>query len=235
MIWTRSANSHTGWRLSSCRIKAGQMTASDHAQQRPQRFPLRERGRPQMDSCRSFRRLAKAKASSNDAARLCCLIICQPGGRQKIGSPCWEEALSTERVERRRLAAILAVRRAPAEGRRHPVGCAHRRSDPVAPIPLGALRRGVRDARHTLLAGAMSLRQPVSERDDFDGLVGYAGLAPGVARFWRRPALVGRSFRGQDRTMPRITARSAGRSGARRSADPVHITSGCACEVLGRH
>src|SRR5690242_21594953 len=29
--------------------KAGQMTASDHAQQRPQRFPLPERGRPQMD------------------------------------------------------------------------------------------------------------------------------------------------------------------------------------------
>src|SRR5690349_6496428 len=28
--------------------KAGQMTASDHAQQRPQRFPLPERGRPQM-------------------------------------------------------------------------------------------------------------------------------------------------------------------------------------------
>jgi hypothetical protein len=31
--------------------KAGQMTASDHAPQRPQRFPLPERGRPQMD-CR---------------------------------------------------------------------------------------------------------------------------------------------------------------------------------------
>ena len=30
--------------------KAGQMTASDHAQQRPQRFPLPERGRPQMVS-----------------------------------------------------------------------------------------------------------------------------------------------------------------------------------------
>ena len=30
--------------------EAGQMTASDHAQQRPQRFPLPERGRPQMGS-----------------------------------------------------------------------------------------------------------------------------------------------------------------------------------------
>jgi hypothetical protein len=30
--------------------KAGQMTASDHAQQRSQRFPLPERGRPQMES-----------------------------------------------------------------------------------------------------------------------------------------------------------------------------------------
>ena len=30
--------------------KAGQMTASDHAPQRPQRFPLRKGGRPQMES-----------------------------------------------------------------------------------------------------------------------------------------------------------------------------------------
>jgi hypothetical protein len=50
VIGTRSANSHTGRRLSSCRIKGGQMTASDHAQQRPQRFPLPEGGHPQMDS-----------------------------------------------------------------------------------------------------------------------------------------------------------------------------------------
>jgi hypothetical protein len=34
VIWTRSANSHTGRRLSSAASKAGQMTASDHAQQR---------------------------------------------------------------------------------------------------------------------------------------------------------------------------------------------------------
>src|SRR5499433_3016253 len=34
--------------------KAGQMTASDHAQQRPQRFPLPERGRPQMGSHRQW-------------------------------------------------------------------------------------------------------------------------------------------------------------------------------------
>jgi hypothetical protein len=33
--------------------KAGQMTASDHAQQRPQRFPLPERERPQMASSHS--------------------------------------------------------------------------------------------------------------------------------------------------------------------------------------
>jgi hypothetical protein len=32
--------------------KAGQMTASDHAQQRPDRFPSPERGRPQMESGR---------------------------------------------------------------------------------------------------------------------------------------------------------------------------------------
>jgi adenylate cyclase len=42
------------------------------------------------------------------AARLCRLIICHSGSRLKIRAPCWEEALSTERVERR-LAAILAA------------------------------------------------------------------------------------------------------------------------------
>jgi hypothetical protein len=67
--------------------------------------------------------------------------------------------------------------------RRHSVGRAHRRSDPVAAVPPGALWRSVRDPRHALLAGAMSVRQPVSERDDFDGLVGYAGLPPRAARF----------------------------------------------------
>jgi len=35
----------------------------------------------------------------------------------------------------------------------------------------------VTDARHTLLAGAMSQRQPVSKRNDNDGPVGYAGPA----------------------------------------------------------
>jgi hypothetical protein len=39
--------------------KAGQMTASDHAQQRPQRFPLPERGRPQMESRPSHQISAK--------------------------------------------------------------------------------------------------------------------------------------------------------------------------------
>ena len=38
------------------------MTASDHAQQRSQRFPLRERGRPQMDSGPSRRRDRTAQA-----------------------------------------------------------------------------------------------------------------------------------------------------------------------------
>ena len=47
---------------------------------------------------------------------------------------------------------------------RYPVGRAHRRSDLVAAIPPGALRRGVRDARHALLAGAMSLHRPVSAK-----------------------------------------------------------------------
>ncbi|HEY1432092.1 MAG TPA: adenylate/guanylate cyclase domain-containing protein [Stellaceae bacterium] len=36
------------------------------------------------------------------------MIICHSGSRLKIWAPCWEEALSTERVERR-LAAILAA------------------------------------------------------------------------------------------------------------------------------
>jgi adenylate cyclase len=36
------------------------------------------------------------------------LIICHSGSRLKIRAPCWEEALSIERVERR-LAAILAA------------------------------------------------------------------------------------------------------------------------------
>jgi adenylate cyclase len=42
------------------------------------------------------------------AALMCRLIICHPESRLKIEPPCWEEALSTERVERR-LAAILAA------------------------------------------------------------------------------------------------------------------------------
>src|SRR6516225_7080340 len=42
--------------------EAGQMTASDHAQQRPQRFPLPERGRPQMESDHSI--TSSASASS---------------------------------------------------------------------------------------------------------------------------------------------------------------------------
>src|SRR5690242_20830408 len=41
--------------------KAGQMTASDHAQQRPQRFPLPERGRPQMESGYSMTSSARAR------------------------------------------------------------------------------------------------------------------------------------------------------------------------------
>ena len=46
--------------------KAGQMTASDHAQQRPQRFPLPERGRPQMEgdqlpACREKRRPLRSR------------------------------------------------------------------------------------------------------------------------------------------------------------------------------
>src|SRR5271169_2515041 len=58
-----------------------------------------------VDTGRSLRRLAGA---SPPATRLYRLIICPPGGRLKIGSPFSEEALSTERVERR-LAAILAA------------------------------------------------------------------------------------------------------------------------------
>lgn len=43
----RSENSHTGRRLSSCRIQAKQMTESDPRATRPQRFHLPERERPQ--------------------------------------------------------------------------------------------------------------------------------------------------------------------------------------------
>ena len=48
VIWTRSVNSHTPGGCRPAASKAGHMTASDHAQQRPQRFPLPER--PQMES-----------------------------------------------------------------------------------------------------------------------------------------------------------------------------------------
>jgi adenylate cyclase len=69
-----------------------------------------------VDSCHSFWLLAKAEVllqrrvavPDRLAARLRRLIICHSGSRLKIRAPCWEEALSTERVERR-LAAILAA------------------------------------------------------------------------------------------------------------------------------
>src|SRR5437764_12268093 len=41
--------------------KAGQMTASDHAQQRPQRFPLPERGRPQLPLTPSLSEMASVR------------------------------------------------------------------------------------------------------------------------------------------------------------------------------
>ena len=53
VIWTRSANSHQAGGCVPAASRAGQMTASDHAQQRPQRFPLPGGGRPQMVSCPS--------------------------------------------------------------------------------------------------------------------------------------------------------------------------------------
>jgi hypothetical protein len=43
--------------------QAEQMTASDHAQQQPQSFPLREKGRPQMESRHSPRRQGRAERS----------------------------------------------------------------------------------------------------------------------------------------------------------------------------
>jgi hypothetical protein len=45
------------------------------------------------------------------------------------------------------------------------------RTDPVAAVPPSPLRGSARDARHVLLAGAMSLRPPVSERDDIGSRV----------------------------------------------------------------
>jgi hypothetical protein len=55
--------------VSSCRIEAGQMTASDHAQQRSQRFPLPEGGRPQMVSGPSPRRIKVAGLRRMEAIR----------------------------------------------------------------------------------------------------------------------------------------------------------------------
>jgi len=46
----RSANPIQAGGCLPAASEAGQMTASDHAQQRPQRFPLPKRGRPQMES-----------------------------------------------------------------------------------------------------------------------------------------------------------------------------------------
>jgi len=53
--------------------KAGQMTASDHAQQRPQRFPLPGGGRPQMESGRrvaAVRRRGCAESISSGVAEI---------------------------------------------------------------------------------------------------------------------------------------------------------------------
>ena len=81
------------------------MTASDHAQQRPQRFPLPERGRPQMESRHSHRittergkrlfhpagrafsslpvRLSKCSIGTEKVIHLC-QILTQPFGRGLI-------------------------------------------------------------------------------------------------------------------------------------------------------
>jgi len=50
-------------------FKAGQMTASDHAQQRSQRFPLPGGGRPQMESRRSSAGMCHQRQSSFDPMR----------------------------------------------------------------------------------------------------------------------------------------------------------------------
>ena len=49
VIWTRSANSHTGRQHTIAAPQAGQMAASDYAQQRSRSFPLPGAGRPQME------------------------------------------------------------------------------------------------------------------------------------------------------------------------------------------
>jgi hypothetical protein len=48
LMWTRSANSHTGQRRFAVDTKAGRMAASDHAPRQSRRFPLPGRGRPRM-------------------------------------------------------------------------------------------------------------------------------------------------------------------------------------------
>jgi hypothetical protein len=50
VIWTRSANSHTGQRRHGGASQAGQMAASDQATRTSPNPSLRRRGRPQMDS-----------------------------------------------------------------------------------------------------------------------------------------------------------------------------------------
>src|SRR6516165_1792630 len=101
VIWTRSANSHTGRRLSlPAASKAGQMTASDHAPQRPQRFPLPGGGRPQMESRHSVRIRSAPKRCSRQAEF-----------RHIVSrrSPCGLAGEMSEARVERRLAAILAV------------------------------------------------------------------------------------------------------------------------------
>ena len=48
LIWTRSANSHTGPRHMTAASEAGQMAAPDLRAESSERFPLRPWGRPQM-------------------------------------------------------------------------------------------------------------------------------------------------------------------------------------------
>jgi hypothetical protein len=69
LIWTRSANSHAG-RRSMAAQEAGQMAASDYAQQRSRSFPLPGAGRPQMEP-EAFQSLPSSPVMRGGAVSRC--------------------------------------------------------------------------------------------------------------------------------------------------------------------
>jgi hypothetical protein len=70
VIWTRSANSHTGRQHTIAAPEAGQMAASDYAQQRSRSFPLPGAGRPQMEP-EAFQSLPSSPVMRGGAVSRC--------------------------------------------------------------------------------------------------------------------------------------------------------------------